>query len=371
MKGYFFALLTGIGLLAMLQSETTQAPETLMELKPELRGSINQAVHYLRTVQKNGNWLNHPGVTALCLKSIFECYRQYNENDGPWLRMPLQYILSCQQHDGAFFDPKSRTPVKNYSSALAILALTATKNPEYKERIALAQKFIVEIQCDEGELYEKEKDYAYGGIGYGGDERPDLSNLQLALESLRASGLPEDHPAYKKALIFIERCHDVEGNDMPWAHASGGFTYAPDYPTNARLSVDPSTKEVVPYGSMSFAGLKSLLFCKVSMDDPRVQETLKWLGQHFSVTENPNRGQTSIFYYYHLMSKALQVANIDELELSDGKKVDWRLALAKELLKRQREDGSWVNHDPKYMEGSSELCTAYALNTLNVIYEKL
>lgn len=341
----------------------------LMAIKSQLTASINQSVHFLRMAEKEGKWLNHPGVTALCLQGILGCYRQYNENDGPWIREPMNYLLQSQQKDGAFYDPKARMPVKSYCTALAILAISESNNPKYKEQIISAQKFLVEIQCDEGESYVKEKDYSYGGIGYGGDERPDLSNLQLSLEALKASGLPIDHPAYKKAMVFIQRCQDSEGNDMEWAGSSGGFAYSPDIPSNARLAKDVNEKPVSPYGSMTFAGIKSMIFCNIEKTDPRVQDALLWIGKNFSVTENPKRGQDSLYYYYLIMAKALEVANVIEIPRNDGIMIDWRYELARELLKRQEDDGHWVNSDKKYMEGSPELCTAYALNTLNIIYK--
>jgi squalene-hopene/tetraprenyl-beta-curcumene cyclase len=341
-----------------------------VDLKSQLKDSINQAVHYLRKSQKEGAWLKHPGVTALCLQAIFGCYRGYDEKDGPWIRQPVEYLLSCQQSDGSFYDAKSRAPAKNYCTALAILALTATNNPAYKENIARAQQFLIEIQCDEGESYSRDKDYAYGGIGYGGDERPDLSNLQLALEALKASGLPSDHPAFKKAMVFIQRCHDVEGNEMEWAGSSGGFAYSPDLPSNKNLPTDKSGGAVVvPYGSMTFAGLKSLIFCDVDKEDPRVREALQWVGANFSVAEHPNMGQASIYYYYQTMAKALQVAGINEIPRADGTVINWRQELATELIKRQAEDGHWVNENKKYMEGMPDLCTAYALNALNIVME--
>ena len=368
--GLLFACMTGSPVQGA--SSEAQASTGLLAIKSDLKASINQGVKFLRYVQKDGRWLNHPGVTSLCLQAIFGCHRNYNEKDGPWIREPMEYLLSTQQDDGAFYDPKSRTPTKNYSTALAILALKASGNPAHESAIKKAQDFLVKVQCDEGEKYDAEKDYFYGGIGYGGDERPDLSNLQLALEALHASGLSEDHPAFKKAMVFIRRCHDVEGNEMEWAGSTGGFAYSPDDPTNANL---PTTKGegqvVVPYGSMTFAGLKSLIFCNVEKDDPRVQQALKWVGRNFSVTEHPNFGQNSIYYYYQTMAKALEVAGVEKIAKEDGTSIDWKLDLARELIARQGSDGHWVNSSKKYMEGVPELFTAYALNALNVIYNSL
>lgn len=353
---------------ATTSSSTALSPEFL-QLKGELKKSINYGMKYLRYSQKGGTWLNHPGVTSLCLQAILSSHRQYRPTDGPWVREPIEYLLSMQQSSGAFYDPKSKKQTRNYNTALAILALAALDDVKYKSQIEKAQQYLVEIQCDEGERYDKDKDYFYGGIGYGGDERPDLSNLQLALEALKASGLPKDHPAFQKALVFVQRCHDVEGNEMEWVGASGGFAYSPDLPSNNGLPTDRSGGEkVVPYGSMTFAGLKSLIFCNLEKSDPRVQRALTWVGRNFSVEEHPNFGQNSIYYYFQTMAKALDVANIHMIKKEDGSLIDWKVELAKALIARQREDGSWVNSSKKYMEGVPDLCTAYALNALNVLY---
>ena len=50
--------------------------------------------------------------------------------------------------------------------------------------IAAGQKFLVQHQVDEEEGYKPDHPY-YGGIGYGGGERPDLSNVYIVLEGLK------------------------------------------------------------------------------------------------------------------------------------------------------------------------------------------
>lgn len=343
--------------------------QELKALKSDLKASINQSVQYLRDQQVDGKWMSHPGVTALALDAILGVYRGYEENDGPWIREPVNWLLSLQQEDGAIYDPNSRTPTKNYVTSLSILALRALNNPAHDKAIEKARNFLVGIQVDEEDGYNAEKDYFYGGIGYGGDQRPDLSNLHLALEALDASGLPKSHPAFKKAMIFIDRCHDVEGNSLEWAQSSGGFAYSPDLPTNRNLPTEKGEGEiVVPYGSMTFAGLKSLVHCAVPKDDPKVKMTMGWISKNYSVSEHPKLGQNAIFYYFQTKARALKAAGIDKIEVG-GEMRDWRADLAAEILKRQNKDGSWVNPVPKYMEGVPVLCTAYALNALNIIYE--
>jgi len=50
---------------------------------------------------------------------------------------------------------------------------------------------------------------------------------------------------------------------------------------------------------------------------------------------------------------------------ADGKRHDWRGDLVTELLKRQRPDGSWVNRDPRWLEGEPTLVTGYVLLALS------
>ena len=71
---------------------------------------------------------------------------------------------------------------------------------------------------DEEEGYESDHAY-YGGIGYGGDERPDLSNIYMALEGLRATATDPEDPAWDKALAFVSRSQNrSESNDQAWAN---------------------------------------------------------------------------------------------------------------------------------------------------------
>jgi len=337
--------------------------------RSEVKKAIDHGIRFLQSQIKDGSWHSHPGITALCLQSLFTCPRAYNRLDGPWIRGPINYLLKTQQEDGAFFDPNSRTPTKNYNTSLAVLALATSKDEIFKPAIEKGKNFLLKIQADEGEGYEEGQDYFYGGIGYGGDLRPDLSNLNIALDALTEAGLPKDHPAYKKALVFLARCQDTEGNDQAWAKATGGFAYSPDLATNERLpTAKEADRQIVPYGSMTFAGLKSLIFCSVEKDDPRVKEAVQWINSHYSVTEHPGMGQVSLFYYYYMMARSLEVLGQKTLTLSDNRTITWTEELAKELLKRQHPDGHWVNPQPKYMEGDSVLVTAYALNALNIIY---
>ena len=99
--------------------------------------------------------------------------------------------------------------------------------------------------------------------------------------------------------------------------------------------------------------------------DKRIEFVKKWLGDNYTVDENPAMGAQGQFYYYHTMAKALTISGIDQLELKDGGKADWKTELTKKLIGFQKEDGSWINEGSnRWMEDDKVLVTSYALLSL-------
>ena len=70
----------------------------------------------------------------------------------------------------------------------------------------------------------------------------------------------------------------------------------------------PQDDEKIPlrsHGSISYAGLKSYIYADLKQDDPRVKAVIDWLGRHYTLDENPGMGKQGLYYYLHLMTKAL------------------------------------------------------------------
>ena len=122
---------------------------------------------------------------------------------------------------------------------------------------------------------------------------------------------------------------------------------------------------------MSYAGLLSFIYAKLSAEDPRVIAVKEWLGKNYTVEENPGMGAQGLYYYYQTMAKALTAANVDQLQLESGKKADWRTELANKLLSAQREDGSWVNSNGRWMESNPTLVTSYTVLALEQILDSI
>ncbi len=213
-------------------------------------------------------------------------------------------------------------------------------------------------ECDGGEGYSP-KDWFYGGIGYGGDERPDLSNTFIALDALTTTDLPEHSKSWDKALRFLERCQNYSTNDQSWAGNDGGFIY---YPGKSQAG---GTKS---YGSMTYSGLLSYTYCGLEKDDPRVQAAVNWIREHYTVEENPSMGKRGRYYYYFVMAKSLSAYGERVIVDSRGVSHYWADELTDKLIHLQHQEGYWVNEDSTWMEDNKALVTAYALIALEHCY---
>ena len=87
--------------------------------------------------------------------------------------------------------------------------------------------------------------------------------------------------------------------------------------------------------------------------------------KNYGLQTNPGIGDAGLYYYYHTFAKALAAMGQDSIEDADGVKHNWRRELVDELARRQRDDGSWVNENSRWLEGDPALVTGYALLALS------
>lgn len=331
-----------------------------------LKKARERGINYLRTSQgEDGSWTSPmaPGLTGLVVTSAME---NGVKVDDPMVQKALKHLVSHVQPDGGIYFAKSN--YRNYETCIIILALkTANADGKYTALIANADKFIRKEQWDEGEGKEK-TDPAYGGAGYGKSSRPDLSNTHYLVEALRAAGAKPDDPALQKALLFVSRTQNLESekNDTPFGAKinDGGFFYTPAGGGSSVAGTE-ANGGLRSYGSMTYAGLKSMLYAGVGKDDPRVKAAYTWIRKHYSVSENPGLAKAGLYYYHHTFAKALDAMEIAEVEDAAGAKHDWRADLTTELAKSQKENGSWVNSEKRWNEGDPNLSTAFALLALS------
>ncbi len=341
------------------------------EMDGEIKASIRKAQKYLFQAwdAKQGTW-EHPGITGLVLLALLRSPDGYD--DDPFIIKPIEYLLSIQKKNGGIYVDM----VPNYITSISLIALVhardKVKDAKLKQRIVgaieRARNFMVKLQADEGEGYTP-RDRLYGGVGYGGDLRPDLSNTQLALEAVRKAGLSSDDKFFKKAMKFLDRCQNrSESNDQKWAGNDKGFVYYPGKTYAGTFKKADGGEGLRSYGSMTYAGLKSFIHAGLKQDDPRVIGAFEWIQSHYTVKENPEVGNLGLFYYYHTFAKALSVYGVDQVRDKTGRKHDWRYDLAKELISRQAADGTWRNKNKRWMEGNPVLATTYAILSLEYCY---
>ena len=303
-----------------------------------------------------------PGVTGLVAAALLSI--GVPKNDA-MVDKAIVYLLKTKRADGGLYAEGSRHA--NYETCLAIMALSkANEQGEYDGVLQAAQRFVKGEQWDEGEGLGP-KDPAFGGAGYGSKSRPDLSNTSFFIEALRSTGVEESDPAIQRALAFVNRCQNLESpaNDTPFASKlnDGGFYYTPAAGGDSMAGKDEATGGLRSYASMTYAGLKSMLYAGVGPEDFRVKAATKFLKKNYSVTNNPGMGPAGLFYYLQTMSKALAMVGAETFESDSGAR-SWRSDILEQLQKTQKVDGSWTNPEPRWMERDPNVVTGYALLTL-------
>ncbi|MHC4219095.1 MAG: prenyltransferase/squalene oxidase repeat-containing protein, partial [Planctomycetota bacterium] len=184
-------------------------------------------------------------------------------------------------------------------------------------------------------------------------------------------------PAAQRALSFISRAQNLQStNKAVWAGNDGGFVYTPanggESMASEAAGEGRSGREVAAgrprslrsYGSMTYAGFKSMLYAGLSPDDVRVRAAFDWIRHHWTFDENPGLGQQGLFYYYHTMSRALRAAQQDVIQDADENDHNWREELIDALVARQLPDGSWRNGADRWLEGHPVMATTFAVLAL-------
>jgi squalene-hopene/tetraprenyl-beta-curcumene cyclase len=342
------------------------APAADAEAAKQYERMVSRAVEFFRTKAQapDGSFsaAAGPGITALVATAIMKNGRSADE---PFIAKSLKYLEQFIESDGGL--NKAGSKYRNYETCLAILAFKeANKGGRYDALLKKADAFVKTEQWDEGEGKDR-SDPNFGGAGYGSKSRPDLSNTSFLIEALKATGNSADSEAIKRALVFVSRCQNLESdkNTTPFAakNPDGGFYYTPAAggESFAGKTADGGLRS---YGSMTYAGLKSMIYAGVGPEDPRVKAAVKWIQMNYDVRSNPGMGEAGLYYYLHMFAKALDAVGQAQIVDDKGVKHDWKAELRTELAKAQRDDGAWVNKTARWMEGDANLVTAYALLAL-------
>ncbi|MCO6043748.1 terpene cyclase/mutase family protein [Aeoliella sp. ICT_H6.2] len=345
---------------------------------PKLNDVVQNGLTYLRDQGQDDSGMLSPragsGITSLAVTAAL---RHGCGLDDPLVARGLKALQGVVKPDGGIY---ASDRLRNYETCVGIMCFAEANkvagDGRYDEIMKNAGKFVRGLQIGaEGEV--NEDDVQFGGVGYSGKERPDLSNTSYLLEALHSLDAGADDPTVQRALVFVSRCQnlDSEFNDTEFAGKvnDGGFYYV--IPTEA---VDPSTSErytanggLRSYGSMTYSGFKSLVYAGLTKDDPRAKAALTWIAKNYDLEQNPGQGSAGLFYYYNTFGSALAATGNSLVTTADGDKHQWQEELLAQLASTQRDDGSWVNSNRQWFENDANLCTAFALMSLSYCDEPL
>lgn len=335
---------------------------------------VGNAVRYLRARGQaaDGSFSAGagPGITAIVTTGLL---RNGYSIDDPLVANSLKYLKGFVREDGGIYAEGSL--YRNYETCMTLMCFNEAEKQragQYGKMLQRAENFIKGIQNDEGEGLDK-SDPAYGGTGYGKHKRPDLSNTGIFIDTLKELGRGEDDEALQRAILFVSRCQNLETehNTTKWAtkNGDGGFYYTGAAGGSSQAKWPEGESEEArglrSYGSMTYVGLKSLIYAGVSKDDPRVKAATKWIGKHYQIDANPGLGKQGLFYYYQTFGKTLSALGEETFVDAKGVAHDWRAEILGELAKTQKANGAWVNENERWLEGDPNLVTGYALLTLS------
>ncbi|MEL6831404.1 MAG: prenyltransferase/squalene oxidase repeat-containing protein [Bacteroidota bacterium] len=213
---------------------------------------------------------------------------------------------------------------------------------------------------------------AYGAWGFGELNLPkgevghvDLSHTRRVLETLRQSGLPEDHPVWKNATVFLDRIQNPDGGFCSSSHTLGAN------------KADDQNHKCASYATATADGILAL----ASLPDPpmkRLQAAAKWLYQNENwdapsgITPERPGNWDKVLFYYHLAVRTQAYRVLEGLSLLPVKTSrNWRAAVNSALQDRQEADGSYSNPwGAPNKEDDPLLATALVIRALNAALEE-
>jgi len=354
----------------LLACLTAALAPALASAEPSVGPLVDRAVGFLKTTQTDQGAYSPqlgPAISGLVATGLLRHGRSIND---PLVGDAVDYVASFAQPDGGIYAPGSRH--RNYETCIAIQCLQEAADApgateDHRDRLAAAEKFLKGLQWDEEEGHDVSST-SYGGAGYGSHSRPDLSNTAFLIDALHTLGRGEDDPAIQKALRFVSRTQNLETEHNNTEFAAkvndGGFYYTPAAGGTSQAG-ETANGGLRSYASMTYAGLKSLIYCGVSRDDPRVRAAYDWVRSHYALDSNPGMGRQGLYYYYHTFAKALDAMGEPTVVDADGEAHDWRAELVATLADAQQQNGAWVNENDRWLESDPNLVTAYALLALS------
>lgn len=373
-------------LISLTLASNAFAQEISGEHKRKAELVINRTVEYLTTRQhpQTHGWdddpdtMTIPAITGLIIQGLM--LDPGIDETHPLVIQGTRYLLKFVNEDGSIHSGM----LPSYNTSICVSALASVRKPEALEAMLNARAYLKTLQYadintnnpnDPG--FEEPITIAhpyYGGVGYGEHGRPDLSNLSFFIQALHDSGVSTNDVAFQRAQVFLARVQMLDQvNDMPYADGSsqGGFIYAtvPNIESVDGIAGQSQAGDIIEttkdgdeltrlraYGSMTYAGFKSLVYANIDPDDPRMTSAWKWIEDNYTLEENPGMGEQGYYFYLCTMARALDAFGVDEVNGHN-----WREEMIDKIYELQFINGAFKVLNPRWMENNDVLIAAYAL----------
>ena len=303
-----------------------------------------------------------PALTALPLWAMTAGGQSKSEN----AKKAAEFVLKTQRPDGGFYVPKpgrGGSGLGNYNTSVCVSALFESGLAPVKA-ILDARTYIAGSQLT-GD------DTMAGGFGYDRLSRrraADMSNSSYAFDAMRRTEKVEEfRPAGEKKadLDWAKALKYVESMQVKDGEMKGGFVYN-DRTAQAGVQTNASERvQLRAFGSMTYAGVLSMCHARLTREDTRVRSALEYCGKYWTLAENPGMGSQGLYYYFDILSRALDASGVQTLRGPDGKEINWKKELSERVIALQQEDGSWVNDNNRFWENDPVLVTSFAILTLS------
>lgn len=392
--------------LAILSCRCAKAQLALAEVRPSdsdlvsrIDASLDSAAKFLVGRQsEDGAWRSRfygplkdgPSLTPQVIAGL-QSVPSPDQKLLESMRRGRAYLSSLLHGDGRI-DATLRFP--SYTAAIAsrVVTFDPSSSRASQERDAWIE--LLRAEQLNSALGWAASDASFGGWGYavtpprkpGPGESPNsfawanLSATVFCLDSLRAAGVRPDDTAIAAALAFVQRCQNFSQD--PTSFDDGGFFFTPNdaaWNKAGPAAIDNSGRNRFhSYGAPTADGLRALLDCGLPLTHPRVRAARHWLEIHFDAASVPGSfnwdreplRNASYYYYLASVSQTLLLTNIRTLGAQSGS-ADWPSAVAREILRRQNGDGSWVNPHTDAKEDDPLVATPAAMMALRACRAQL
>ena len=371
MKLRLIACLSVMGATGMMAAERTLPTD----LEKEAKAALDKGLTWLVSQQKEGGYWSNDRFPALTGLPIWALSAAKDPRYAKPIDNAVKFVLSKAQPDGGIYVPDPRrggAGLGNYNTSVCMMGLHATGRKDVERVILKARDYTASTQLTGDDEHA-------GGFGYdqGGRRYTDMNNTGSAIDAMRRTqNLEDNRPAGEKhadlnwdaALKYVTRMQQREGEDK------GGFVYTRTAPGGggrggaggAGGAGGMGRPTLNSYGSITYVGMLSLIHCQLTKSDPRVISAFDFCTKHWTLDENPGQGINGLYFYYDVMSRALNALGADSIPQKAGDAIAWREAMIRKIISLQSPEGFWTNESNRWWENDPVLATSYSLIALEV-----